>query len=112
MRGGVGHPVRFRFTKRNKVRFISHRDVARAFDRAIRVRRLPVAFTEGFSPRPKMSFGLALPVGAESDAEYLDMAFAGSVEPGEVGESLSAALPVGMEITGAETLVEHAPALQ
>lgn len=112
MKGGVGHPVRLRFTKRGKVRFISHRDVARSFDRAIRIGRLPVAFTEGFSPRPKMSFGLALPVGAESDAEYLDMAFAEIVDLAVVAAALSAALPEGMEVTGATTLVERAPALQ
>lgn len=112
MKGDVGIPVRFRFTKRGKVRFISHRDVARAFDRAIRVVRLPVAFTEGFSPRPKMSFGLALPVAAESDAEYLDIAFADPIDPGVVARDLSGVLPEGMDVTGAAALDERAPALQ
>ena len=73
MRGDSGFPVRVRFAKRGKVRFISHRDVARAFERAFRIEQLPLAFTEGFSPRPKVSFGLALSVGHESDAEYLDV---------------------------------------
>ena len=73
MRGDSGFPVRIRFAKRGKVRFISHRDVARAFERAFRIEQLPLAFTEGFSPRPKVSFGLALSVGHESDAEYLDV---------------------------------------
>jgi radical SAM-linked protein len=73
MRGDSGFPVRIRFSKRGKVRFISHRDVARAFERAFRIEQLPLAFTEGFSPRPKVSFGLALSVGHESDAEYLDV---------------------------------------
>ncbi len=72
MRGDAGFPVRLRFGKHGKVRFISHRDVARAFERAFRVEQLPLAFTQGFSPRPKVSFGLALSVGHESDAEYLD----------------------------------------
>jgi radical SAM-linked protein len=65
--------VRMRFTKHGKVRFTSHRDVARIFERAVRRARLPIAYTEGFSPRPKMSFGLALSTGHESEAEYLDM---------------------------------------
>ncbi len=73
MKGDAGFPVRLRFSKRGKVRFVGHRDIARAFERAFRIVGLPLAFTQGFSPRPKVSFGLALTVGAESDAEYLDV---------------------------------------
>jgi len=65
--------VRIRFTKQGKVRWTSHRDVARIWERALRRAGLPVAYTEGFSPRPRLSFGLALPTGYESDAEYLDV---------------------------------------
>ncbi|MDQ1479625.1 MAG: hypothetical protein QOI44_486, partial [Actinomycetota bacterium] len=71
MRGGAHNPVRLRYTKQGKVRWISHRDVARALERAFRITKLPLAFTEGFSPRPKVSFGLALSTGHESEAEYL-----------------------------------------
>ncbi|MGH9079625.1 MAG: TIGR03936 family radical SAM-associated protein, partial [Acidimicrobiales bacterium] len=66
--------IRFRFTKLGKVRFTSQRDVARMWERALRRAQLPVAYTEGFSPRPRLSFGLALPTGCESEAEYLDVA--------------------------------------
>lgn len=66
--------IRFRFAKLGKVRFTSQRDVARMWERALRRARLPVAYTEGFSPRPRLSFGLALPTGCESEAEYLDVA--------------------------------------
>ena len=69
MKGSDGIPVRVRFTKLGKVRFASHRDVARAFERAFRIEQLPMAFTLGFSPRPKVSFGLALGTGHESYAE-------------------------------------------
>ncbi len=65
--------VRLRYTKQGKVRFISHRDTARAWERAIRRAQLPIAYTEGFSPRPKVHFGLALSNGHESDAEYIDI---------------------------------------
>jgi hypothetical protein len=65
--------VRIRFTKQGKVRWTSHRDVARIWERALRRAGVPVAYTEGFSPRPRLSFGLALPTGYESDAEYLDV---------------------------------------
>ena len=112
MRASDGFPVRLRFTKRGKVRFISHRDVARAFERAFRIEQLPLAFTLGFSPRPKVSFGLALSVGHESVAEYLDFELREPVETDSLPERLSAALPEGIDVTGAVPLVERAPALQ
>jgi len=112
MRGDQGFPVRIRFAKRGKVRFISHRDVARAFERAFRIETLPLAFTEGFSPRPKVSFGLALSVGHESDAEYLDVELTQSVDTDNLSNRLTAALPEGMPATGAARLIERAPALQ
>lgn len=65
--------VRIRFTKVGKVGFTSHRDVARIWERALRRAGVPVASTEGFSPRPKVHFGLALPTGYVSEAEYLDV---------------------------------------
>jgi hypothetical protein len=65
--------VRVRFTKRGKVRFTSHRDVARMWERALRRSGLAVAWSQGFSPRLVISFGLALPTGCESDGEYLDI---------------------------------------
>ena len=55
--------VRFRFTKLGKIRFTSHRDVARMWERALRRSLLPVALSQGFSPHPLLSFGLALPDG-------------------------------------------------
>jgi len=65
--------VRLRFTKLGKIRWTSHRDVARMWERALRRTSLPVARTAGFNPRPKVSFGLALPTGHESVAEFLDV---------------------------------------
>src|SRR6478752_4925041 len=112
MRGGAHNPVRLRYTKRGKVRWISHRDVARALERAFRITKLPLAFTEGFSPRPKVSFGLALSTGHESDAEYIDLVFAEEVDLEPLSVSLTEALPVGMAVTGAVPLAERAPALQ
>jgi radical SAM-linked protein len=94
------------------VRFISHRDVARAFERAFRVARLPLAFTGGFAPRPKMSFGLALPLGYESDAEYLDVELTEPIDLAGVSTVVTDALPAGIAITGAAFLVERAASLQ
>jgi radical SAM-linked protein len=112
VRASEGHPVRLRFCKRGKVRFISHRDVARVFERAFRARALPLAFTQGFSPRPKVSFGLALSVGHESDAEYLDLELREPVDPASLVDAVSDVLPEGMRVTGAVDLVERAPSLQ
>src|SRR5580692_12458725 len=112
VRGGAANPVRLRYAKRGKIRWISHRDVARALERAFRVTQLPLAFTEGFSPRPKVSFGLALSTGHESDAEYLDLVFVEDVDLGALSASLTDALPDGMAVTGAAPLMERAPALQ
>ncbi|MCZ7534552.1 MAG: TIGR03936 family radical SAM-associated protein [Acidimicrobiia bacterium] len=112
MRGGAACPVRLRFSKRGKVRWISHRDLARAFERALRVERLPLAFSEGFSPHPKVSFGLALPVGAESEAEYLDMELLREVDLATLPGRLTPALPDGVDVVAAVPLAERAPALQ
>ncbi len=93
--------LRLRYTKAGKVRFTSHRDTARIWERALRRCRLPLAYTEGFSPRPKMHFGLALRTGFASDCEYLDI----NLEPGsevdfaELAQQLSDALPVGIDVT-------------
>ena len=112
MRGDAGFPVRIRFTKRGKVRFISHRDVARAFERAFRIEALPLAFTQGFSPRPKVSFGLALSVGYESEAEYLDVELEQELDVDALPRTLSAALPEGIDVVAAAELADRAPALQ
>jgi radical SAM-linked protein len=94
--------LRFRFSKTGKIRFTSHRDVARMWERALRRSRLPVALSQGFSPHPLLSFGLALPVGCESRGEYLDARLeqAQSDEVGfdELPEFLSELLPEGMEV--------------
>ena len=69
--------ARIQFSKTGKIRWTSHRDVARMWERAFRRIELPLAYSEGFSPRPKVSFGLALSTGHESLAEYLDVELRG-----------------------------------
>jgi radical SAM-linked protein len=112
VRGGAANPVRLRYTKLGKVRWISHRDVARALERAFRIAQLPLAFSEGFSPRPRVSFGLALSTGHESDAEYVDLVLAEAVDLDELPSRLDAGLPEGIAIVGAVALADRAPALQ
>jgi radical SAM-linked protein len=112
VRGGAANPVRLRYTKLGKVRWISHRDVARALERAFRIAQLPLAFSEGFSPRPRVSFGLALSTGHESVAEYVDLVLAEAVDVDSLAGRLNGGLPDGMAIVGAVALADRAPALQ
>lgn len=112
MRGDVGFPIRLRYSKRGKVRFASHRDLARCFDRAFRVAELPLAFTLGFSPRPKISLGYALGVGHESQAEYMDIELASPVDIEPLATRIGTALPDGVSVDGVASLIPRAPALQ
>jgi radical SAM-linked protein len=90
--------VRLRFAKAGKVRFTSHRDVARLWERALRRAGLPVASTEGFSPRPRVHFGLALSTGHESLGEYLDVDLREPVDPESLPERLTPLLPPGLDV--------------
>ncbi len=99
--------LRLRYTKLGRVRFIGQRDVARAWERALRRAGLPVAYSEGFSPRPRLGFGLALPTGGESLSEYVDVHLDPSssyLAPGDaapLGALLAPFLPQGIEVTAA-----------
>jgi radical SAM-linked protein len=108
--------LRLRFTKAGKIRFTSHRDVARMWERALRRSRLPVAYSQGFSPHPLVSFGLALPTGCESFGEYLDIrlgpAGPGELPAAELPPALSALLPEGIEVQVAAFVEETEGSLQ
>ena len=113
--------VRFRFTKLGKIRFTSQRDVARMWERALRRSGLPVAWSEGFAPRPLLSFGLALPTGCESLAEYLDVRldegsagrpYEGPETGPELARKLSDGLPDGLLVTATAALEVGRDSLQ
>jgi len=108
--------VRIRFSKLGKVRFTSHRDVARIWERALRRAAVPVAYTEGFSPHPKLSFGLALSTGHESLGEYLDVDIAGDTADPVAVEDLPArldpGLPIGLDVQAAAEIAPGTPSLQ
>jgi len=93
--------IRARFTKLGRVRWTSHRDVARMWERALRRGRVPVAYTEGFTPRPQLSFGLALPTGCESVAEYPDIALDSALEPADLAREVGSMLPDGVDVVAA-----------
>lgn len=90
--------VRLRYAKRGKLRFTSHRDVARAFERALRRAGLPMAYSQGYSPHPKISWVGAAPTGAASEAEYVEIQLVEHVDPEMVRGELDAALPEGLAV--------------
>ncbi len=104
--------LRARFTKIGKVRWTSHRDVARMWERALRRSRVPVSYTAGFTPRPQLSFGLALPTGCESVAEYLDIVLDEPVEPAELARGVGSVLPEGVDVVGAGVVEPGTNSLQ
>jgi radical SAM-linked protein len=104
--------VRIRYAKVGKVRFTGHRDVVRMWERAFRRSGLPVAWSEGFSPHPLISFGLALPTGAESWAEYLDVVLQAPPQLADLPQRLSALLPAGVDAQVAGILGKETGSLQ
>lgn len=112
--------LRVRFSKTGKVRFVGHRDVARIWERSLRKASLPVAYSEGFSPRPKLSFGLALSTGYESNAEYLEVELLepaddsswGAVEAEAMCNRMNVSLPAGFEVMAVAPVDRRADSLQ
>ncbi len=90
--------LRLRYAKRGPLRFASHRDLARALERALRRAGVPMAFSAGFSPHPKISYVGAAPTGAASEAEYLEIGLARRCDPEEVRAALDASLPPGIDV--------------
>ena len=87
-----------RFTKTGAARFLSQHDVRRAWERVTRRAGLPLAYSRGFSPKPRLSFGPPLPVGAEGRREYMTMALREALDAGEVQERLATAAIPGMAV--------------
>jgi radical SAM-linked protein len=87
-----------RYAKRGRMRFASHRDVARAFERGVRMAGLPIAYSAGFSPHPKISYTGGAPTGVASEAEYLTIALTSPQGADQVRERLDAALPDGIDV--------------
>jgi len=107
--------VRIAYSKLGKVRFLGHLDMARLWERAFRKAGLPVAVSTGFTPRQKLSFGLALPTAAESLVELLEVTFDTErvdVEVDDLPARLSSLLPEGIVVAGAATVEAGSVSLQ
>ena len=96
--------ARIKYSKSGLIKFIGHLDTVRAFIRALRCSGLPLRFSEGFSPHPKVSFGPALPLGFSSDCEYLDVELTQKVSVETISEKVAPNLPHGLQIEEAALL--------
>jgi radical SAM-linked protein len=90
--------LRVRYAKRGRLRFTSHRDFSRAFERALVRAQIPMAYSSGFNPHPRISYAGASPTGAASEAEYLEIGLAERVDPDLLAERLDHSLPAGLDI--------------
>lgn len=90
--------LRVRYAKRGRLRFSSTRDFQRALERALRRAGVPMAFSAGFHPHPKISYANAAPTGTASEAEYFEISVTQRVDPASVRQALDAALPDGLDV--------------
>ena len=104
--------LRITFAKGEAIKYISHLDLARTWERTFRRAGLPVAYSQGFNPRPRFQIAAGLPVGVASRAELLDVWLAQPLEPEEVLARLQAVSPPGLEVLEAAEVDLKAPALQ
>lgn len=103
--------VQARFEKGGDLRFIAHLDLMRLFERATKRAGLPLVFSQGFNPRPAISFATALALGTTSDAEWVDISFAENITPQELIERLNGQLPDGIHLVEAKEVPTNAPSL-
>lgn len=104
--------VRITFTKQNALRYIGHLDLHQLWERAIRRADLPLAYSQGFHPQPKISLAAALPLGFSSLGEVLDMWLKENMPVEEISKQLGDNLPVDIKIIKIEDVDETLPALQ
>jgi len=90
--------IQIKYTKGEEVKFISHRDLMRVMQRAVRRAGLPIAYSQGFNPHMKISWGQALKVGATSEGEIATLQMQDWTKPDEVKAKLNQTLPQGIAI--------------
>jgi radical SAM family uncharacterized protein/radical SAM-linked protein len=103
--------LRMGFAKTGSLALISHLDLLRLLERALRRTGLPVSFTGGFHPLPRLQVGLALPLGVEGTGEWLDLEFTEAVDPAAVRARLQAELPQGLQLLSAAVVPTFGPSL-
>lgn len=104
--------VRITFSKQGPLRFIGHLDLHRMWERAMRRAELPLSYSQGFHPQPKISLAAALPLGFSSRGEVLDVRFNEELSTEDITSRLQGSLPPDIKIIRVESVDERAPALQ
>ncbi len=104
--------VRITFSKQGALRYTGHLDLHRLWERAMRRADLPISYSQGFHPQPKISLAAALPLGFASRAEVLDVRLNDEIPLEDISTRLKDSLPVDIQIIGIESVDERAPALQ
>jgi radical SAM-linked protein len=104
--------LRITFSKTEAMRYTGHLDLHRTWERTFRRARLPLAYSQGFHPQPRLNLACALPLGFTSQCEVLDAWLEVALPPAEVEASLAQALPPGLVIHTIEEVDGHFPALQ
>jgi radical SAM family uncharacterized protein/radical SAM-linked protein len=103
--------VRIRYAKLGRLVALSHLETMHSLLRAFRRAGLPMAYSQGYHPKPKISFGPALSVGIESRAELVDLELVGTADPGDIAARLGGALPDGLALLSVDLLESGAPAI-
>ena len=103
---------RITFTRDSSIRFVGHLDLVKTWERILRRADLPVAYSQGFHPLPKITFASALPVGCTSEAELMDVVLAESLDPAAMVRRLTPTVPAGIGIASIVEVLLNAPALQ
>ena len=103
--------LRIAYTKIEDARYIAHLDLTRVFERAIRRAGIHMCYSEGFNPRPKISFGFALAVGTEGEREYVDVDIQQEMDLGEVLARVQEQLPPGIRLLQGRALDQGAKSL-
>ncbi len=106
------HRLRLTFAKKAQIKYISHLDLTLTWERILRRAQIPLAYSQGFNPRPKMQIASGLPVGTTGRAEIIDIIMTRPVAPEEALRRIKATLPVGIELHSVEEVPLKSPALQ
>lgn len=104
--------IRITFIKQGPLRYTGHLDLHKLWERAARRAELPLAYSQGFHPQPKMNMAAALPLGFSSRCEVLDMKLEQDISLADLPTRLNMTLPSGLQVVGVEQVDERAPALQ
>ncbi|WP_026475953.1 TIGR03936 family radical SAM-associated protein [Alkaliphilus transvaalensis] len=103
--------MRSRFTKTGDLVFISHLDLVRVFERAMRRANIPISYSQGFNPHPIMAFATALGIGVSSEAEYIDIQLDEEIDVNEFISRLNAVLPEGLKLLKSQYVAPKAESL-